>query len=551
MDGFRRWSELTHTGNNVSSTLGALSKGWGQRTQPLFTRPDYLVNQWNTNFQRTQLTSCGGVSPASFTFMRYLDKMILRCNSFALESIEFVNTSMNPFFDQYSSHACLDSSNTWSASRLTSCSDKPNEIVRENFPSGGLEYGVTRYRCAIGSTRLMLNKLLVIVVTKIAASSWCSTTAFDIEALRAVVWLDGMSNRPTNGALNLAVPSHHGKSRKMPNRLSLTSVESRCIAMVSLESAELTLIVAVVPWKENVLVIMPLHRSSVCVVLSRSLSITLRIIPALSMKVKPILPRFTRLGFDINHCSIGLPPPKSYWTGRPWFGQLTPLYSSMSSSVTPAGRLSFFQPQDESVLKGRNVWSPVMSPPKAKFPLPIWSGVDGLEEVRIGLYFVTSAWRLILSWDFARPFEIDRQVKKLTMRLWNLIYSCRGTPGCLQCLLRNTYVWKDLEKLKTSTSVTARMVLHEFLCSSHDKLFYLRLRMASSLSAYNSTRTLSYDPSLPCQHLLTRNERSTATGSCPGTTLSHEDIPIFVLGQTTWVNGLSGGHGIGQHTMRL
>ncbi|KAL9709590.1 hypothetical protein Ac2012v2_007329, partial [Leucoagaricus gongylophorus] len=88
------------------------------------------------------------------------------------------------------------------------------------------------------------------------------------------------------------------------------------------------------------------------------------------------------------------------------------------------------------------------------------------------------------------------------------------------------------------------MVLPELLCSSHDKLFYLRLRMASSLSAYNSTRTLSYDPSLPCQHLLPRNGRSTATGSCPGTTLSHEDIPIFVLGQTTWVNGLPGGHDI-------
>lgn len=76
---------------------------------------------------------------------------------------------------------------------------------------------------------------------------------------------------------------------------------------------EATLMVMEVFWMEKVLVMVPLHKSKICRGFFRSSSVTF-ITPFLSSKnTKPILPRFTRLGFEINHCSISLLLPlKSY-----------------------------------------------------------------------------------------------------------------------------------------------------------------------------------------------------------------------------------------------
>ena len=80
-------------------------------TQPLFVRPDYVKEGQYCDKGRLNglLTSCGGLSPASFTRSRYWDKMIRLWSSSARELVDPVTTSTNPFFDQNSSQTCSDS----------------------------------------------------------------------------------------------------------------------------------------------------------------------------------------------------------------------------------------------------------------------------------------------------------------------------------------------------------------------------------------------------------------------------------------------------------
>lgn len=59
------------------------------------------------------------------------------------------------------------------------------------------------------------------------------------------------------------------------------------------------------------------------------------------------------------------------------------------------GKEKLCQPQDERVPNGMNVCRPVISTPKAKLPLPTWTGVELELAFRTGLKLCTTSLRLI------------------------------------------------------------------------------------------------------------------------------------------------------------
>ncbi len=91
-------------------------------------------------------------------------------------------------------------------------------------------------------------------------------------------------------------PSLHGNSRKMPKRPRLSSREVIVTPTAALPCA--TVVGTTCHWK--LLVIIPVHRSSVCTVPSSSPSATSATAPASYTSTSPTRPRFARPGFTMS-----------------------------------------------------------------------------------------------------------------------------------------------------------------------------------------------------------------------------------------------------------
>ena len=85
------------------------------------------------------------------------------------------------------------------------------------------------------------------------------------------------------------------------------------------------------------------------------------------------------------------------------------------------GREKLCHPQEDRIPKGRKDCSPVTSAPKAKFPLPTWSGVEFELACRTGLKVLTTFLRSIMQHPGANKSEATRETEAVAFMTCRIV----------------------------------------------------------------------------------------------------------------------------------